>query len=455
MYRWLAQTVPDLRRLTSSIFLSLLRTVTLSSTKLTPQAFCDFIDGLNAPCLRELRMSLTLTGAEVGREDSLRAAASVAHLVRSSSQSDAHLQDNSTTASSRRGCAPQLELLTLNGCALTLRGVRMIVAAVVGGQHSTPNRSLTHVELFATSQPGEVDSDQEGESSEVQTGQGTERRRRTVSIGRSFVEARRARRRDEREGMPSVDVATSSSSSVGSSRPHPASNSASSCARQHQILGPEDPRCYRHISSANWRSALNAHLWQNVQDRSAVIAAATLLLAKARVLGCRSQLSYPEDKMTDTMDLTSLPPEIRLEVLRALDDEHVLSEGQFRRVIAWACDASTIGYGRHTWRPQTLSPDERADDRAGQGLIPTQPHDWPTTLSRSPPRDWAAEAYDEWSVAKSHGLLPLPDPLEGGQNRRETKRAPPPGGEERCQGIADAAFLAFLEGTRVRFREDH
>lgn len=45
-----------------------------------------------------------------------------------------------------RGRPPQLESLSLNGSSLTTRGVRMFVAAVVGGLHAPPNRRLAHVD---------------------------------------------------------------------------------------------------------------------------------------------------------------------------------------------------------------------------------------------------------------------------------------------------------------------
>lgn len=457
------EPLAPLRSFPQAISSSLLRKVCLSSTPFSLEAFCHLLDNLDAPCLHELRLPLTLSSTPLTKEQSRRAALSVARLVRpktskrSSSQDDLDSSDESqepsSTDSTAGGNAPALEVLTLNGNALTLRGVKMIVAAVLGGPASPPNRVLTQVELFATSGSDEVDSDvEDGDDDRKSRASGSVHNRlRTLSIARSYVEEKNRRRSTQQH-----DELPSSPSSSSKRRPH---------------LEPDDPKAYSHITAENWRRLLGSHLWKNAQSRSSVIATSQLLLAKARVLGCRSS---PGPDLENPLSLHRLPPELRLAILKKLDDvEMTLSSAQFQRVLAWACEGSTIGYGSPAFglsssaTPSTIS--------EFPTLLPCQTWSWSEMIkTRSYPRDWTAESWDQWNDVRD--TLPIigggggPDG-EGGSTMEDfdtavaARNGSGTGSRTRTgtrgrgtvidlfRKAPDPAWMAFLEATGTRAAE--
>lgn len=322
-----------------------------------------------------------MSATGITNEQSLTAAVSLAHLIRPVHSGIASRDGR------QHGRAPQLELLTLNGNTFTLRGVRIIVAAATGGPYYPPNRSLTHLELFATSRPDDVDSEDEDRQHEDDTVP-----RRTLSIGRSYLERRKARasvRSDKDEGEDSEGTGAG---------PH-----------YEFDLAPDDRRAYRHVTSENWRRKLGSHLWRNAQERSGVVWAAQEVLGKARLLGCRARL-VPNSDANATSEpsvIERLPPELRLHILRFLDEDDCLSDRQFRLIISWACDPQTIGYGEPGWaKPWRHDDPALPPSQPTSSLLPSHPWSWREMFQeRSLPRDWAAESWDEWNEAKD--IFPL------------------------------------------------
>lgn len=116
-----------------------------------------------------------------------------------------------------------------------------------------------------------------------------------------------------------------------------------------------------------------------------VVRAAKALLGKVRVLGCwTTELAGREreggeveclgeqtggQRKGGTFPFARLPPELQMRILRFCCDDldsdgcddscdvrngsqgaGALSEMQFQRVLSWACDARTIGYGSPEWK---------------------------------------------------------------------------------------------------------
>lgn len=427
----------------------------------------------------------------ISREDSQRAALSVARLLRVRTRQErwrscrtVDAQDGSEgdipeDEAISGGSAPQLEVLTLNGNHLTLPGVKMIVAAAVGGPASPPNRVLTHVELFATCESDERDEDEEQEDDAEGRGRsstkGTERR--TLSVVRGYRAARKAAVEITGRTVPSAagDLSSSRSATKAYATQDDSSEGRRGGTPQARYE-PDDRRSYANITAENWRRKLGSHLWQNTGQRSSVIHAAQQIVGKARILGCKSSTISAAAQGSDIgsapspLALERLPPELRLAILRQLDPAQVLSEGQFRLIVSWACDSSTIGYGREgvplPWADGaaldagSFSQSSTSALRTAS-LLPSAPWDWHDMLSRSLPRDWVAESWDLWNEHRD--TIPImgggggPDG-EGGATEPVTRGGGRPGGLVATGSLdrraPDPALLAFLEATGTRARQD-
>ncbi|CAO1635164.1 unnamed protein product [Parajaminaea phylloscopi] len=437
-------SIPAMRSLSRAISYSLLRSLILTSTPLSVQGFCALLDGLQAPCLRELRLSLTLPREEhalFNKADSLDAAISVARLIRPKRDEGGQAGStlNAEAPSRLGGFAPQLDHLSLNGNCLTFRGVRMIVAAAVGGPTWPANTSLSQLEIFAATEAGKLDADDTGSEND--------------SAGMS----------DAKGDCP----------------------------------GPDDPRSYSHITAENWRAKMGVHLWRNVQERLAVAQAAVEVLGPVRVLGCRTRLCTTASKRKSLLqDFTNLAPELWLRVVQHLDSGAALSARQLRDVVSWACDPTTIGYGESWWvppwsaqhgrkghrwpssevppQPNSAAVEDKGNSSVCDSLLPVNPWNWSHTfLYRSRPRDWIAEAWDEsnvapWNGSSSHvGGWPggAGDDIGGGGGpdgqggategsghgrRRRRCMGAVVGGAGQTGRFPAPAALAFLEATSTR-----
>ncbi|PWN22553.1 hypothetical protein BCV69DRAFT_147297 [Microstroma glucosiphilum] len=353
----------------------------------------------------------------------------------------------------------------------------MIVAAAVGGPASTPNRILTHVELFATCESDERDEDEVQEDNADRRGKSGSngRTRRTLSIARGYRAAREA----AAEGATGPTVSFVAGDLLS---PRSAMKAQADLSEDHRGSSsqteyePDDRRSYAHITAENWRRKLGAHLWKNTGQRSSVIHAAQQIIGRARILGCKSTSIGPSAQSSDTgstaspLALERLPPELRLAILRQLDADRVLSEEQFRLIVSWACDSSTIGYGgegvplpwaQHADAGGSSSSQWATSTNRAVGLLPAAPWDWQDMLSRSLPRDWVAESWDLWNEHKD--TIPIigggggPDG-EGGATEPVTRGGGRSGGSIATGSLdrraPDPALLAFLEATGTRARQD-
>lgn len=422
------QGILNLRPLVSGINQSLLRRIDLSSIKLTPGVFIDFVDHLDAPCLRRLRLSSLLRDPRPSPEDSVRASVSIAHLLQSAISAPTWPIEASQGPPVRRngGRAPNLEFLCLSGTRLTPRGGRIIVASIIGSRTRPSNRSLFYLSLNATTYYGEVDEDEDQPPSK-------RAKHSTVSCSSNSHDTRQQHTHEAQDEME---------------------------------LAVDDPRVYSHVTSSNWEKLLNDHLWQNQLDKYSVNMASLRLLPIARVLGCRSRMAPPpctSPAATRIVNFAALPTELKLEILRSLDDERALSEAQFQRVVQWACDSSTIGYGGPNWRPpvrlrasstsnegsQPPAPSTSQDD----SLVPTHPWPWAFMISSgaSLPRDWDAEAWDESMQGHNFSrLYPHSNGVDDIAKEDDISyEAWPKSVRERWHGPADGAMLAFWDATRT------
>ncbi|PWZ01022.1 hypothetical protein BCV70DRAFT_88311 [Testicularia cyperi] len=131
------------------------------------------------------------------------------------------------------------------------------------------------------------------------------------------------------------------------------------------------------------------------------------VLAAARTLGCcasgvSSTLRPSKQPMPMEAQNNSplegfhlLPPELRLLVLRHLDDQAALSEQQFNNVISFACERSTIGYGEDDFDWNRIVEIDLGSTPSSSSTIPSLPWSWYECFSeRGTPRDWFAEHID-------------------------------------------------------------
>ncbi|GAC97309.1 hypothetical protein PHSY_004894 [Pseudozyma hubeiensis SY62] len=136
--------------------------------------------------------------------------------------------------------------------------------------------------------------------------------------------------------------------------------------------------------------------------------AALTVLASARTLGCKASVrssekgtavSESEKHAEGFSRFFDLPPELRLHVLRQLDEDGCLSASQFSHVISFACEPSTIGYGGrgYDWTLVTDSecPIARKNGANASATLPAQRWSWAECFTlRATPRDWEAAQLD-------------------------------------------------------------
>ncbi|TKY85148.1 hypothetical protein EX895_006228 [Sporisorium graminicola] len=162
------------------------------------------------------------------------------------------------------------------------------------------------------------------------------------------------------------------------------------------------------LNRTNWQDLLVEHLRENSLENEQCRSSAFFVLTAARTLGCRAkrQTDAPPTNASEVSAAAAgfprfldLPPELRLHVLRQLDNNASLSARQFSHVISFACDPSTIGYGRYeySWSHILDGGLDSVGNREGRSsaTLPARPWSWAECFAlRAPPRDWEADLLD-------------------------------------------------------------
>ena len=147
----------------------------------------------------------------------------------------------------------------------------------------------------------------------------------------------------------------------------------------------------------------------NVTEGKLCRKAAARILSVARTVGYRvRRASTTADPQTEIVQNSAtpgfprfmdLPPELRLLIVRHLDEDNILSGSQFANIISYACEPSTIGYGQpqYDWS-RILESASKAESSSAEGPSSTRPAQgwsWRECFaSRAPPRDWQADLLD-------------------------------------------------------------
>lgn len=408
-----------------------LRHLCLSSNPIMHESVATFLDSLPAKgtaleCL-ELSNVLTdeLSDTETPEEDAFMAAQAAASFI-------ADLQRC-------RG----LHTLLLNGNGFCARGVRTIVSALIGssvsiafdkgggaeashirqlqrdplfeavsrGKLRRPNRSIEVLELFGNVPQGWKQEDPQKELEKFDN-----MRKRYASIPLADIEAivsyldARARR-----------MRTQSSDKTNEAVPLEVARHLPTIEvtlDEWESDFQEAAEFGTGLSASTWQALRKARLDANKADGERCRIAAVALLRVARVLGCRtrpvpaaSQEATQSMKNSSSFRFLDLPPELRLLVLRRLDEHDSLSAHQFSNVISFACDPSTIGYGEaeYDWSQILQSKDGAADSKNNiSATLPAERWSWSECFElRAPPRDWDADlldASDEYGMLRSRSI---------------------------------------------------
>ncbi|CBQ70375.1 conserved hypothetical Ustilaginaceae-specific protein [Sporisorium reilianum SRZ2] len=198
------------------------------------------------------------------------------------------------------------------------------------------------------------------------------------------------------------------------------------------------------LNSTNWQIVLLRQLDRNRDDGKECRSAALAVLAAARTLGCRARRqsgSWITEASGSSTASTSagfprfldLPPELRLHILRQLDENASLSARQFNHVISFACEPSTIGYGsdEYSWSRVLDKRVDSVDDEgsSSDATLPARRWSWIECFAlRAPPRDWVADLLDSdrSSYGEDYrGVSFLGAPLNAFLESTQTHRAEP------------------------------
>lgn len=356
-----------------------------------------FLSTLPPSGLRELHLSLVVPPESTTPEEGLESADAVADYLRDG-----------------RRCRA-LEKLTLNGNTFGWTGVRVIVGAIVSlpsasGARRGGNRTVSHVELFATGadapDPDEGDTSF-GEGAGTGTGARTRSTRRR-SMTEYFI-ARRREHRAERKMRRAAAV-------VGGGGGRLSQPSSDDEEREDIRSGNA-----KFITRDNWRKLLGETVWANAQRSVRTRSSARALLGPARVLGCCVRQGDGDNGggggaaaakgagAGPHFPFMRLPPELRVQILRHLDDKRSLNDLQFLTVLSWACERSTIGYGSESRIPFSLRSFDSASTTSNSAanaiatlFAPTW--SWPSAVrTHSIPRDWPAEVLDSGASSSVAG----------------------------------------------------
>lgn len=389
-----------MKRLACAVSLSNLRVLELSNNMIGTRSMVELLDNLHTPSLTRLALSMTflrkhlaedqsfnplwshdkarwnsLTSAEIWKEEVGEVTDRLITLVRHDKPAP---------------FVPHLEWLSLNGNDLGWRNVKRIAYAI-----RDTNRCLEHVELFSTtdiqgSKDLDDDTDEELETSEEQTPPIQENGvRRSTSIGSHFVAQRRqqiAQNREERQNAPLL--LTWHPEDIGEARPP--------------------------LNKKNWRKELEIRLKENRRAKAEVKEVSRKLLRILRTLTCKCHEAKGIPS-SETFQFTRLPPEIRQRVVMHLDGSDTLSRKQIERIISFASDPATIGYGckssnlglsRFAIEEVHKEAMNKADEKINgddYGLLLHKRFRWKDMMDKySVPRDWPASLLDDIQTSCSN-----------------------------------------------------
>ncbi|PWN36296.1 uncharacterized protein FA14DRAFT_179656 [Meira miltonrushii] len=392
-----------MKRLACAISMSNLRVLELSNNMIGTRSLVELLDNLHTPSLTRLALSMTFLRKHLAEDQSFNPL--WAHdKARWSSLTSAEVWKEEVGAVTDRlvtlvrhdkpaPFVPHLEWLSLNGNDLGWRTVKRITAAI-----RDTNRCLEHVELFSTtdaqgSKELDNDTDDELETGEDQAQQSAPPAqengvRRSTSIGSHFVARRRqqiAQDREERQNAPLL--LTWHPEDVGESRPP--------------------------LNKTNWRKELEIRLKENRQAKAGIKNVSRKLLRILRTLTCKCH-EAKEEPSDGSFPFTKLPPEIRQRIVMHLDGSDTLSHKQIERIISFASDPSTIGYGRRSSNLglSRLAVDEIYKEvtnkveeitRDDYGLLLHKKFRWKDMMNNySVPRDWPATLLDDTTSSCSN-----------------------------------------------------
>ncbi|UZJ52039.1 hypothetical protein CBS101457_001359 [Exobasidium rhododendri] len=393
----LPSTFSVMHNLARSVNMSNLRVLELANNPIGTRSMVQLIDNLNTPCLIRLVLSMTVLksnlhldqlknplwqeGDQSWRNEPIDAVWN--REIQKVGKSFANL----ISSNREGGHAPRLTMLLLSANDLGWKSVRKIVKAVLDG-----NRRLTAVELFATiTSPSQVNI--EGESDDDDDDE-----------------------EEEAAAVPSLanELTRSSSSSDLYLR---SKREKTNVQRDVNFTPPRASQASKsqfspveRLTSTNWLHHLGRYLWANKIHRTAVKDSSRYILATARVLSCRCRQGEETNRDTNSTAIfpfTKLPPEIRRKIIGHLDDKALLSEEQMERIISFASDSTTLGFGSSS-KSSGLSEEalrhisskvRGTHSQEGYGLLPHRSWHW-ITREYSLPRDWPALMIDS-SVSKA------------------------------------------------------
>ncbi len=386
---------------------SSLRVLSMSSNPIMTDSLSAFLDSIpaNGTALTHLKLSNVLTDLELGletpAEEATKAAKAIAGFI----------------ADPQR--CRNIWYLHLNGNEFGSRGVRAIISALVGSVSSTdnevrkdpfyeaiseaaqlrrPNRSIKELEIAGNLERGWLPEDPTKEAQRLQ-----DIRKRYASIPLADIEAivsflhLRARHRRLRKDT-----------TIDSAAPIEITRHLSESAFSLDDLAndfEEAAELSAGVTSANWQNLTFERLRANAWDARDSYRGARTVLAAARIVGCKAKRQSAKDSQapvspagvaTSFPRFLDLPPELRLLILREVDEGSALSTRQFNNVISYACDPSTIGYstGAFDWADygRLLDKPESSEDEGASSTLPAQKWSWIECFAlRSPPRDWVAD----------------------------------------------------------------
>lgn len=399
----LPQEAYVMKRLACAISLSNLRVVELSNNMIGTRSMVELLDNLHTPSLTRLALSMTFLRKHLAEDQSFNPLWSQDKARWNSLTSDEIWKEEVGAVTDRlvtlvrhdkpAPFIPHLEWLSLNGNDLGWRNVKRITSAI-----RDTNRCLEHVELFSTTDVqifNESDDDSEddrrtGEPQGQQNAPPVQENgvRRSVSIGSHFVAQRRqqiAQDREERQNAPLL--LTWHPEDVGELRPK--------------------------LNQKNWRKELEIRLNENRRAKAEIRNVSRKLLRILRTLTCKCHEAN-QIPSNEIFPFPRLPPEIRQRIVMHLDGSDILSNKQVERIISFASDPATIGYGRKSsnlglshlaieeaHKEAINKVDEITED--DYGLLLHKRFRWKDMMNNySVPRDWPATLLDDTQTSCSN-----------------------------------------------------
>ncbi|GAK62870.1 uncharacterized protein PAN0_002c1072 [Moesziomyces antarcticus] len=382
-----------------------LRRLSLSSNPISHRALAAFMDslppaGTSLECLELSNVLPVEDDASEPGEERMVAAKAVASFIADAAR------------------CRSVKTLLLNGNGFGSRGVRSIVAALIGSASSLdsagdvseatmedafydtvfrarlrrPNRSLEVLELAGNIERGWLPQDPQEQRERLKA-----IRKRYACVAHDEIEtivafldlrARRARLNEPAPSEQEVPI---------------------EIARHMKAVGVQLDEWERDFEEAaeigagltvgNWQALKQLRLEQNAADGERCRQAATAVLAAARIVGCTAQRVHtaPDGAQQGFHRFLDLPPELRLMVLKKLDTYSVMSARQFTRAISFACERTTIGYGEPHFdgtRVRAAS-DTVSHSTTSSATLPAQRWSWQQCFEeRAAARDWAADRLD-------------------------------------------------------------